>query len=480
LELKYRLQPTTNGCDDLFWSEQEMGEEAMEPDQSAGADGSLVAGTPQQPRMPSVEAAEAQPLSRLSAEKLTFGAVVAGVFFLYLFSNPAPMNHFDYSFRIAEAMLHGRLGLIEHPPPWLNEMVPVGNRYYSAFPLGSVLCLLPFALLKVIRIFTAVPGGLIIALLAAGSAAFFFRLSSKQEQSLGRRVVLALFPLFATWAWTDLAFAGAWHLAFGFAMLGQAGALYFTLVKPRPVIAGLFFAVAFGNRTELIVTAPFFIYFLTQSEGRQGQLFPLPSGLKGKIQGALARLSEQRRVVAQFLVIPAALFILTLAYNYARFHALFDSGYTRIPGLMQNAAFQHGLYSIYSIPANAGKMLFSLPWRRIDHRPYLVPLGFGGSILLSSPMLFLLFRRGSRDPNLFRAAWIAIALIALVLWLQADPGGWQFAYGLAMVLIPWTFLVMLNNGGPKLSRWEVALFSVSVVINAFATYEFLWTNNVQP
>ena len=454
-----------------------MAEEPIKAAESPGDEASLTAGT-QPPRLPSAGAAN-RSLLALSVEKRTLAAVVIGVFFVYFFSNPAPWNHFDYTFRIAEAMLHGRLGLTEQPPPWLNEMVPFGNQYYSAFPLGSVLCMLPFALLKLVHVIRTVPGGLIVALLAAGSAAFFFQLSSKLDESLGRRVLLALFPLFATWAWTDVAFAGAVHLAFGFAMLGQAGALYFTLIRPRPVIAGLFFATACGNRTELIVTAPFFIYFLTQSEDRQGKLFPLPSGLKGKIQGALERLSEQRRSVARFLIIPAALGLLTILYNFARFHAFFDSGYTRIPGLMQNEAFKGALYSMYSIPRNAQKMLFNLPWRRIDHRPYLVPYGFGGSIFLSSPLLFLLFRR-PRDRNQFRSAWIAIAVLILVLLLQADPGGWQFAYGLAMLLIPWTFLALLASGGPKLSRWEVALFSLSVVINAFATYEFLWTHNVQP
>ena len=36
--------------------------------------------------------------------------IVAGVFLIYWISNPAPMTNFDYTYRIAEAMLHGRLG----------------------------------------------------------------------------------------------------------------------------------------------------------------------------------------------------------------------------------------------------------------------------------------------------------------------------------------------------------------------------------
>jgi hypothetical protein len=43
---------------------------------------------------------------------------------------------------------------------------------------------------------------------------------------------------------------GAWHLALGFAMLGELGAIYFTVFNRKPLLAGLFFALAFGNRPK--------------------------------------------------------------------------------------------------------------------------------------------------------------------------------------------------------------------------------------
>ena len=33
-------------------------------------------------------------------------------------------------------------------------------------------------------------------------------------------------------------------------MLGEAAAIWFTAYKPHPFLAGAFFALAFGNRTE--------------------------------------------------------------------------------------------------------------------------------------------------------------------------------------------------------------------------------------
>jgi hypothetical protein len=49
----------------------------------------------------------------------------------------------------------------------------------------------------------------------------------------------------------------------------------------------------------------------------------------------------------------------------------------------------------------------------------------GGSISLSSPILFLLRRRW-RDPGVTIVSWIAIIVFTLVLWLHGNPGGWQF------------------------------------------------------
>lgn len=49
-----------------------------------------------------------------------------------------------------------------------------------------------------------------------------------------------------------------------------------------------------------------------------------------------------------------------------------------------------------------------------------------------------------------------------------------------MILLPWMFLILLYNGGRKASIPEVVLLVLSILINAYATYLFLWTSYVQP
>jgi hypothetical protein len=397
-----------------------------------------------------------------------FAAVV------FYFSTKATLHDLDYTNQIASVLLHGQLGLREKPPDWLNEMIPWKGRYYSAFPLGAVLSMLPVALLRNTGLIQTFPGHVLAALIAGLSVYFFFGLakalgadySSLKAKSLTRRMMLALFPIFGTWTWCNLGFGGAWQIALGLGLLGQTAALYFTLVRPLPFVAGAFFTLAFGNRTELLITLPLYLYlFWRQPNGRVFTWKNLEHGVR-----------KNSRMLIRFLSLPAILALATAAYNFARFHSIFDFGYIHIPEVAQEPWYKHGLFSIQAIPWNIYTMLFQ-GFESIAYFPYILPNGFGCSIFLASPFLCLLFRQGGRYKVV---AWIAIAFLTLVLWLHGNPGSWQFSYRYAMILLPWMFLLLTGNGPAKISLPEVSLFVVSVAINAIAMWQFLWTDQIQP
>ena len=109
--------------------------------------------------------------------------------------------------------------------------------------------------------------------------------------------------------------------------------------------------------------------------------------------------------------------------------------------------------------------------------PYIRIYPFGCSIFLSSPFLFLLFREGGKYR---RVCWIVIALLTFMLWCHGNPWGWQFSYRYAIILLPWMFLLLVGNGPLEMSVIEVSLSIVSVAINAVATWQFLWTNQIRP
>src|SRR5436305_4518037 len=197
----------------------------------------------------------------------------------FYFSTNPTLHDLDYTAEIASAFLRGDLGLREKPPEWLNEMIPYGDRYYSAFPLGAVLSMLPVALLQKASLIQNFPARILAALIAGACIYFFFQLakafgpeySSLKPKPLARRILLALFPVFGTWTWCNLGMGGAWQIALGLALLGETAALYFTLVRPSPFVAGAFFTLAFGNRTELLLTAPFFLYLFWRRPMRKAQ-----------------------------------------------------------------------------------------------------------------------------------------------------------------------------------------------------------------
>jgi hypothetical protein len=180
------------------------------------------------------------------------------------------------------------------------------------------------------------------------------------------------------------------------------------------------------------------------------------------------------RILAAFCTVPFVLGVLTLIYNYVRFHSFTDFGYARIPGVLEEPWYNHGIFSVWYIPRQAWEMLIKM-WETRPNFPYLRPDGFSSSILFSSPFLFLLLRNGSRDKLLKYLAWLAIILLTLPLWMHGNSGGWQFGYRYAMTLLPWVFVILLENSPKKITVPEMIFFTISFILNAFSIYLFHWT-----
>jgi hypothetical protein len=418
----------------------------------------------------------------------------------FYFSTKPTLRDLDYTCEIASALLRGDLGLREKPPDWLNEMIPEANRYYSAFPLGAVLSMVPIALLKKASLIQDFPARILAALVAGACVYFLFQLTrafeagycSLKPSPLLRRLLLTMFPIFATWTWCNLGMAGSWQIALGLALLGETAALYFTLVRPAPFIAGAFFALAFGNRTELLITAPLYLYLFWRHSPVVGRSAAVPadpidcpvisaseSGSQRAIEDRSGwrkeALRENAAMVFDFMSLPTALALLTAAYNLARFHSIFDFGYLHIPDVREEPWYEYGLFSLHAIPWNVYKTFFE-GFRDNPDFPFLSFPPFGCSIFLSSPFLFLMFRPGGAYKTV---CWIAIGILTFVLWCHGNAGGWQFSYRYGMILLPWTFLLLTGNGRPKTTTIELSLFGVSVAINAAATWLFLWTDKIQ-
>ncbi|MEQ1763363.1 MAG: hypothetical protein ABL984_09495 [Pyrinomonadaceae bacterium] len=422
---------------------------------------------------------------------------------VYYFSNPKPNHFYDYTFRVADGFLRGSIGFSEKPPNWLNEFVPFDGLWYSVFPLGAVVSMVPFALLRAVGIINEMPAALICALLAGLICLFLLKIGSKYDVPFSRVLLLACGILFGTFMWTNLTFGGAWQLALGFAMVGELGAIYFTVYDRRPLIAGAFFALAFGNRTEILLTAPIFFYLLMRkaeppasagggnsTDGQDGvsstirsrqaaSNAPVRVGSGAEISPLAYAGGSAFRATAAFCIVPFILGFSTLVYNYVRFHSFTDFGYARIPGVLNEPWYNHGIFSIWYIPRQAWEMLLKL-WEMKSAFPYLVPNGFSSSILISSPFILFAFRFGSRDRVLKYCAWTAIAIMTVLLWMHGNSGGWQFGYRYWMVCLPWLLVILLESSPKSISPLEWAAYIFSFIANLYATWLFHWTTYLRP
>jgi hypothetical protein len=340
-------------------------------------------------------------------------------------------------------------------------LVPVGDRYYSVFPLGGVLCFLPAALLQMFRGSDEFPARAFAACVGAFIALFAWGLSGRHGDRPTRRALLTALLMFGTWLWCNTCNGGAWQLALSLAVLGQMGALYFVLVRREPLLAGLFFAIGFGNRTEVVLTGPALCYLL---------LRPAFTDLAdlGK------RLRTEREAVARFCLVPFALGLATLWYNALRFGSALDFGYSRIPGVLEEPWYRFGIFSPYYLPDGLRAMLLASSWNTSSEFPFFRPDTGGGSIFSACPALLLLFGTNSREPHLRRVAWAAMLPMALVHLMHGYVGCTQYSYRFAMTLLPWLFLLWLDIPAPGGRRaatcFEAGLMALSIGMNAWAAY----------
>lgn len=407
--------------------------------------------------------------------KLHYGLFALATAVVYYFSNPEPQSYYDYTFRVAANILGGRIAFTEPPSAWLNEFVPFDGFYYSVFPLGSVLSMTPFAFFNVIGLIDEMPAALIAAICAGVICVFLFLIGSRYDIHATRLILMTLGILFGTWMWTNLTMGGAWQLALGFAMVGELGAIYFTVYDRRPLIAGMFFALAFGNRTEVLLTAPIYFWLLYRRDAGTRRRGDTAIEQGGRSIDASLRVSASPVLrISFFCIVPFILGVSTLVYNYIRFHSFTDFGYARIPGVLNEPWYRYGIFSYHYIPGQIWEMLLR-PWETRADFPYLVPNPFSSSILWSSPFVLFAIRSGARDKALKYAAWLAIFVMCVVLWMHGNSGGWQFGYRYAMVCLPWLFVILLENSPEKITPLEWTAYGFSFAANIYATWLFHWT-----
>ena len=380
---------------------------------------------------------------------------------IYRYSAREPATYYDYPLRTAEAFLDGQLGYTGEPPAFLNEMIylPEHSCYTNGFPLGQTLTALPFAWLKKHGWISAWRVEWLVALSMAWAAWWAVGLARHAGMGTVRSCWLAASLLFGTWAWTNIAAYDAWQIALGLGFAWELGALHALIVRRDPLMCGIWFAMAFGQRTEIVTLAPLMVWLWWHISMPDERKRWLDSGIR-------------------FCLAPFVLGVLTLAYNYVRFHKATDFGHSHVPHTLGTELYKYGIFAFEpEYWMRNFHVMFMKPWNSYHGLLGVVPDRFGCSIFIASPLLFLLLRwRKTGTRTVEAICWLALAILIVPLYCHGDPGCGQYGYRYGLPFLPWIYLLLLRTCNPARNTMvETTLIALSIAINAYATYIFRWT-----
>lgn len=439
---------------------RDAAETAGEPGGDPGTDTA-----PIRPRDPDTQ------VDRLLIPVLLF--VVSAV--VYLWINNGRVVNLDYFVPLADAFLHGRLGL-ENAPTWLNEVVPADGLAYVVYPPAPALLVLPFVAVFGPELNQAWPSIGFGALNVAIVSLVLRRMGVER----GPRVVLSLVFAFGTIAWYSAQAGSSWHFAHVAATLFMLTAIWLCQRDGPPALIGLAFAAAAMSRLPVAMAAPFFVAYFVDRVLRERTGDRTPFGWlwaeRPKVWHTRPDLVATLRAAWPAGVEVGLVIVAYLLYNDARFGSPWQNGYALIPGLLQEAQYQHGFFSVVNVPRILYAMTLTTPVQVADF-PWIQSRKLGGlSIFLTTPLF--LWSLKARRPDWFGVgAWASVLLILVPILTHADPGGMQFGFRYAQDLYPMLLLLTVRGLGGRISVEAWFAIAIGAVVNLWgmgSTYYDWW------
>jgi len=421
--------------------------------------------------MATAELAQGEPSARVLLRYrgyLNGVAIFAGAFLVYLMLAPTglPIHHHVY---LAEAMLHGSFDVgAAGMPSTYQDTLPIDGSVYLPFPPGPAILLLPFVAIWG----TDFSQTQFCAFLGAVNVLLFWQLLVALKVSGRAQALAVLFFAFGTVHFYCASNGGVWQY-------NQIAAVFFMLIAimllikkaPLPLVAAAFgFAVI--SRSPTLLAAAFFFYYMYRQHNERF---------------TISALTERAwlKDVALFTAALVPLGVLTILYNYARFHDPFNSGYQAVYETYVHSDIKYNYYR--SLFPHAGHFnlfdprniplhlhsLFLMPPQVHSDFPFFRASPYGMSIVLTSPAFiyaFLVKRKSALVP----ASWLAIGLVATLLFMHYSQGWVQYGYRFLLDFAP--FLLILtafgfdDNTTPGHRRLQVALLTMSLVMGLFGVY----------
>jgi hypothetical protein len=368
------------------------------------------------------------------------GAVAFAVTAVVSHFRPTPYNNFVL---LAQALLHGHTW-IDWPGPYIDALAYGGKYYVIEAPMPAIL------LLPLVAVFgTAANQTLLAMVLAAVAIGAAWELGER----LGLRGAIRAWICAFTLAGTDLLWCATlgdvWFVAHVSAFCFTLLALVELAGKRRGWLVALFAAAAFESRFTMIAALPVYVYLLVAPRGAHDE----------RTRGTNA---------ASFSAVIAAVALLWLAYNYARWGTPGDIGYTMWYHQDQAGMPTGSPFRLLYLPNELSSFFAQLP-TRLPAFPWLRPELSGVALTWTSPALALAFF--ARGPARWVVAlWIAAALTAIPNLLYYVNGYAQFGMRHALDFEPFLIALMMLAARDRLQWWWKALIAYSCAVGLWGCW----------
>ncbi|MBI2020352.1 hypothetical protein HYS94_02925 [Candidatus Daviesbacteria bacterium] len=335
-------------------------------------------------------------------------------------------------------MVKGRLYLTENPPH-LNELIPIGDKYFVVYPPMPAILMIPLAAIldnnqfqtRVSIILGALNGVLVYLL--------FLKMGFSQKIS----ILITILFAFGTNHWYLASVGSAWFIAHIVAIFFMLLALLETFGKQRLFLIGFLIGCAFWARSTTIFTLPFFYIILGK------QLWPI-----------------SKKNVLKFVLLNMGIgiwILIDIWYNFVRFGSLNPLiPYHLIPNIDRDLVFKDGFMSIKFIPRHIEAAFLKLPIFS-DRFPYILPSLYSLAIWFTTPAIFYIFK--AKKSLLVLASWAAISTTFFVIMLWAGVGYSQYGYRFVQDFIPFILILISIGIGSKPNIMAYLLIILSIIVN---------------
>lgn len=360
---------------------------------------------------------------------------------LVYFFTSAGRTPYDYFTRLSDAFLQGKYYLTESIP-WLNELIPIDNKYYIVYPPMPAILAMPFRFImgnKFEQQFLA-------HILGAGITIFTMLISWNIKRDKKLMIWSGLLTAFGNIIWYLSATGSSWYLGQVSAAFFLTAAIYESLNKKHPIITGALLGAACLSRVEVVLSFPFFLYIY----------------------------KDKNWLLNYLKIVLGALPFLTFdfSYNLIRFGTIWNKGYMLIPGVTEEPWFQDGLVSLKYVPRHLKIMFLTIP-KFIKEFPYIIPSWAGLAIWITTPaFLYSLF--ANIKEGIIKASWLAIITISFLILSHGTTGFTQFGYRRAVDFYPILIFLTIKGVARNGLRWHHwFLLCLSIIVNLWGT---LWIN----